>query len=109
MYQSGDIVYYRRASDNTWKGPVSVIGIDGQQVLLKTASSYIRVHPCNLQLQNINAICNNDHEPTSTNKTIGNLENVNRPSRGLEQIERTEEDEICHEKTWAHNPEVGGS
>ena len=27
-----------------------MIGQDGQQVLVKHASSYVRVHPCNLQL-----------------------------------------------------------
>ena len=33
---------------------------DGQQVLVKHGSRYIRVHPCNLQLQNNNLYENKD-------------------------------------------------
>ena len=31
-----------------WKGPASVVGKAGQQVLLKHGGHYIRVHPCPL-------------------------------------------------------------
>ena len=49
-YFTGDIVYYKRQAEQKWRGPGTVIGQDGQQVLVKHASSYVRVHPCNLQL-----------------------------------------------------------
>ena len=57
IYNTGDLVYYNRKEYLNWKGPASVIGQDGQQVLVKHGLRYIRVHPCNLQLQN-----NNLHE-----------------------------------------------
>ena len=38
---------------NYWKGPGTVIGQDEQQVLVKHSSSYVRVHPCQLQLINM--------------------------------------------------------
>ena len=48
---TGNKVYYKRANDRRWKGPASVIGQDGQQVLVKYGSHYIRVHPCRLTLE----------------------------------------------------------
>ena len=33
------------------KGPASVLGQDGQQVLVKHGSYYIHVHPCRLTLE----------------------------------------------------------
>ena len=33
-----------------WHGPAKVLGQDGQQVLVKNGSTYVRVHPCRLQL-----------------------------------------------------------
>ena len=49
-YVNGDSVYFRKNKENKWKGPASVIGQDGQLVLVKLQSSWYRVHPCNLQL-----------------------------------------------------------
>ena len=49
-YNTGDHVYYKRENCNQWKGPGTVIGQDGQQVLVKHSSTYIRVHPCRLQM-----------------------------------------------------------
>ena len=46
---TGDLVYYKRDKFKTWKGPATVIGQNGQEVLIKHASSTIRVHPCRLQ------------------------------------------------------------
>ena len=48
---TGNKVYYKRANDRRWKGPASVLGQDGQQVLVKHGSHYIRVHPCRLSLE----------------------------------------------------------
>ena len=48
---TGNKVYYKRANDRRWKGPASVLGQDGQQVLVKHGSHYIRVHPCRLPLE----------------------------------------------------------
>ena len=48
VYSPGDLVYYKRLDSPKWKGPASVLGKEGQQVLLKHGGHYIRVHPCRL-------------------------------------------------------------
>ena len=53
-YVTGDSVYYKRIDSKEWHGPAKVLGQDGQQVLVKNGSNYIRVHPCCLQLINEN-------------------------------------------------------
>ena len=50
-YITGDKVYYKRANDRRWKGLASVLGQDGQQVLVKHGSHYICVHPSRLTLE----------------------------------------------------------
>ena len=35
VYSQGDLVYYKRVDSSQWKGPASVLGKEGQQVLLK--------------------------------------------------------------------------
>ena len=49
-YTTGDRVYYKRVDDKKWHSPGTVIGQDGQFVLVKTQISFVRVHPCRLQL-----------------------------------------------------------
>ena len=44
-YITGDHVYFKE-----WQGLARVLGKDGQQVLVKNRSAYVRVHPCRLQL-----------------------------------------------------------
>ena len=43
--------YYKRANGRQWKSQVSVLGQDGQQVLVKHGSHYICVHPCRLTVE----------------------------------------------------------
>ena len=50
-YFTGDSVFYKRNKCDRWKGPGKVIGQDGQQVLVKHGSVYVRVHPCRLTLE----------------------------------------------------------
>ena len=47
---TGDQIYFKRANSREWHGPTIVLGQDGQQVLVKSGSTYILVHPCRLQL-----------------------------------------------------------
>ena len=60
-YITGDKVYFKRSDENRWHGPATVIGQEGQYVLLRNQSSWIRVHPCRLQLieQTETDICKN--------------------------------------------------
>ena len=48
-YLPGHKVYYHRQGALEWRGPASVLGKDGQIVLLKHGG-YFRVHPCRLTL-----------------------------------------------------------
>ena len=52
-YFTGNIVHCKRNNSNEWKGPWTVIGQDGQQVLVKHGGSYVRVHPCRLLLEQV--------------------------------------------------------
>ena len=49
-YVTGDKVYFKRADSKRWRGPVVVLGQDGQQVLVKYQGNYVRVHPCRVSL-----------------------------------------------------------
>ena len=49
-YLNGDLVYFKRKDDKNWHGPASVIGQDGQMVLVRYHFTWVRVHPCRLQL-----------------------------------------------------------
>ena len=51
QFFTGDKVYYRRRSSKKWSGPATVIGKNGQQVLVKHGGEYYRVHPCRLTLE----------------------------------------------------------
>ena len=42
---------FSRGSSFWWKSPASVLGQDGQQVVVKQGSHYICVHPCRLTLE----------------------------------------------------------
>ena len=48
-FLNGDLVYYKRLDNPEWKGPGTVIGQDGQQVLLKHGGYLQRVHTCRIQ------------------------------------------------------------
>ena len=47
-FVTGDSVYYKRANSRMWHGPAKVIGQEGQIVLVKNQSTWVRVHPCRL-------------------------------------------------------------
>ena len=47
---NGDSVYFRRNKFSKWQGPASIIGQDDNLVLVRQQSTWLTVHPCNLQL-----------------------------------------------------------
>ena len=52
IFQNGDSVYYKREGVPVWKGPGCVIGHEGQTVMVKHGSVYVRVHPSRLMHEN---------------------------------------------------------
>ena len=48
QYENGEKVFYRRKNFKGWKGPGTVIGLEGKIVLVRHGSTYYRVHPCQL-------------------------------------------------------------
>ena len=54
-YITCDSVYFNHVSERWCRGPGDVLGQDGQQVLVKYGSSYVRIHPRRLALE-----CNHD-------------------------------------------------
>ena len=50
-YVTGDSVYYKRKDSKKWQGPGTVLGSEGNQVLVKHQGIYVRVHPCRLSLE----------------------------------------------------------
>ena len=51
IFTTGDDVYYKRNNRKRWKGPGTVIGEDGQQILVKHGSFYVRYHPSHVILK----------------------------------------------------------
>eukprot|EP00111_Clytia_hemisphaerica_P014173 TCONS_00041752-protein len=68
-YLTGDRVYYKRNDSNEWKGPGTVLGQDGQQILVKHGSHYVRVHPCRAKLVHENDKPIHSEEKTETETT----------------------------------------
>ena len=65
-YLNGDLVYFKRKDDKQWHGPASVIGQDGQMVLVRHHFTWVRVHPCRLQLvENCNEKLDINQDPIS--------------------------------------------
>ena len=53
-YFTGDRVFFKRKDSKKWHGPGTVLGQDGQTVLVKHGGTYVRVHPCRLTLDGNN-------------------------------------------------------
>ena len=70
----GDSVYYKRNNSKQWKGLGKVVGQDGQQILIKHGSYYIRCHPCHITAWNKHVGKSKDTSDSSVNQqtTINN-------------------------------------
>ena len=51
IFTTGDDVYYKKNDSKRWKGPGKVIGVGGQQILVKHGSFYVRCHPSHVILK----------------------------------------------------------
>ena len=90
-YVNGDMVYYKRTDDSKWHAPGIVIGQDGQLVLLRTQTTWIRVHPCRLQLidgggdQKLEKIEGNFQHRSESNQKMMDKEIESRYDEQMEQ------------------------
>ena len=50
IYITRDNVYLKKINEKRWRGLGRVLCQDGQQILVKYGSNYVRVHPCRLSL-----------------------------------------------------------
>jgi transposase InsO family protein len=62
-YVNGDKVFYKHKDDKRWHGPGTVIGQDGQFVLIRFQSTWIKVHPCKMQLSEESSDYQEEYEP----------------------------------------------
>ena len=51
IFVTGDTVYYKRRDSKNWKGPGKFNGVDGQQILIKHGSTYVRSNPSHVILK----------------------------------------------------------
>ena len=51
IFTTGDDVYYKRNDSKRWKGPDKVIGVGGQQILVKLGSFPVKCHPSHVILK----------------------------------------------------------
>ena len=87
-YVTGDHVYYKRKDSSEWHGPGIVLGQDGQQILIKHSSYYIRVHPCRVKLihssvQQSNTQLENENRDKSQEKTTSDHVNNTTTSNNI--------------------------
>ena len=89
IYQNGDSVFYKRENVPAWKGPGVVIGQDGQTILVKHGSTYVRVHPSRIT-----------HEYAEVNSNQSEMDTSKEPqnSRGSSIRQSVDEEEIDVDK-----------
>ena len=103
-YITGDQVYYKRKDSNEWHGPGTVLGQDGQQILIKHSSYYVRVHPCRVKLVNCqqsdnqlaNNSCSKPQEKTLPDSDTTTTTNHNK--RQEDNVLSSDESDVDFEK-----------
>ena len=101
QYQSGDRVYFKRPVSNRWMGPGTVIGSENKTVLVKHGESYIKVHPCSMQLVHSESNILNDWQEEETmtetkDKTVGHPSS-SKDTDSLEQLDHVGVEEYEHD------------
>ena len=67
VYQTGDVVFYKRNELRKWKGPGIVIGRDNHQVFVKHGGTYVGVNPCHLRQSTETSLERSDEESQMIN------------------------------------------
>ncbi|XP_066911985.1 uncharacterized protein [Clytia hemisphaerica] len=100
-YVTQDSVYYKRKNDPKWKGPGTVIGQDGQQVLVKHGSVYVRVHPCRLMLEKSEV----QYNPPRNQEDVPNPDAPSTPRQLPQGVDSDSDDDDTQEITPTNNVE----
>ena len=66
----GDQVYYKRKDSNEWKGPGSVVGREGSQVLVRHGGVLVRVHAVHLKISPTNIPGENKRDESNRNAVV---------------------------------------
>ena len=108
-YISGDSVYFKRPDQGSWHGPGKVLGQDGQQVLIKNGSYYVRAHKCNVRLVREDVKQNHeqgshDEEENSNDDIITDSQNSEPVSDYENDPENNQSEEILDEAMLNDNP-----
>ena len=106
-YLNGDKVYFKRNDSKKWSGPAVVIGQDGQFVLLRHQSTWIRVHPCRLQLldaENMQIKAKDD--TTKDDNTLNQEFDSNNSSQADTGVDQVDEDMHIIEEPVQNESEV---
>ena len=96
-YVTGDSVYFKRDDTSAWHGPGKVLGQDGQQVLIKQGSYYVRVHPCRVRFvkEPISSTTNNHQNTTESQSSDQNsIEIESQPSKHSSTISMNQLQEL---------------
>ena len=83
-YESGMKVYYRRQNFRGWRGPATVLGCEGQFVLIRHGGAFYRVHPC--QLMKVKRY----ESSIQVNSKVNNSRNVKKEEGGRNNEEEEE-------------------
>ena len=95
-YVTGDSVYFKKVDEKRWRGPGKVLGQDGQQVLVKYGSRYVRVHPCRMSLARDNNKFDNHDTTQAVSTPVEEIPTVDKKKENNYKIvsDSDSEDEI---------------
>ena len=99
-------MYYKRNDSSKWKGPGTVLGQEGQQILVKHGRVYVRVHPCRLLHKVTPEVCQ-DSEGESRNVQKSETEHVQK-SKSVDEPEKevvSDDDHVMSDKS--QNSQIG--
>ena len=102
--KNGDGVYFKRNGSNEWKGPGTVIGKDGKQVLVKHGGTYVRVHICRL-VRPPNDVISDEKEYNMQDSA--NVTPIHNEPHGVKEVKNSVGDmEECVHNEWGVSNEV---
>ena len=96
MFLNGDSVYIKREDSNEWKGPCTVIGQDGQQVLVKFGGFLHRVHTCRIRIAKPRVAEDVEIQPSTFNQPSADTSVVpNIPTQHIPDSSDSDDDRVA--------------